>query len=232
MSAPHHAKRNRTARILAAGAAALSAAFSMASPALATDEAFELWFSPSIGTDLDDDTAIELETAQRFRDSDDGRVDTYFFRFWVKQKLADNVTLAGAVEKRINDGGSDELRTMQQVSTSHGILRTRLRLEERFVEDRGGRMGLRLRPRVGVKFPLSADGRWSAGTDAELFWTLRGTSMGGDTGITGLRTQIGVGYDVSDNLSLGLTYLRQQDFEDNGPDEVGHAPVIGIEYTF
>ena len=204
----------------------------LTAPAAASDEAFELWLNPSVGFDIDDDTAFELETAQRFRDADDGRVDTYFARFWLKQKLADDVTLAGALEKRVNDGGSDELRLHQQLSTSHGILRTRLRLEERFVEDRGGRMGLRLRPRLGVSVPVTADGRWSAKTDAELFWTLRGTSEGGDTGITGLRTQVGVGYDVSDNLSLGLTYLRQQDFEDDGPDEIGHAPLIGIEYSF
>lgn len=200
--------------------------------AFATDEAFEFWLNPSVGTDLDDNTSVELETAQRFRNAGDGRIDTYFFRGWVKQKLADNVTLAGAIEQRFNDGGSDELRTIQQLSTSHGIVRTRLRLEQRFVEDRGGRMGLRLRPRLGVEIPLSTDGKWSGGADAELAWTLRGTSVGSDTGITGLRTQIGVGYEVSESLALSLTYLRQQDFEDNAPDEIGHAPLIGIEYSF
>jgi hypothetical protein len=213
-------------------AATLSAALLWAGPAAATDEDFELWFNPSFEYGLDEDTAVELETAQRFRDADRGRVDTYFFRFWLKQEVADNVTLAGAVEQRFNDGGRDERRIMQQLSTSHGLLRTRLRLEQRFSEDRGGRMGLRLRPRLGVAFPLSEDGRWSAGANAELFWTLRSTSAGGDTGITGLRTQIAVGYDLSDDLELSLTYLRQQDFEDNGPDVVGHAPVIGISYAF
>ncbi|MEM7780589.1 MAG: DUF2490 domain-containing protein [Pseudomonadota bacterium] len=210
----------------------VGAAIIAPSPAIASDEAFEFWLNPSVETSLDDDTAVELETAQRWRSSDDGRVDTYFFRGWVKQKLADNVTLAGAVEQRFNNGGSDEFRTMQQLSTSHGIIRTRLRLEQRFVDGRGGRMGLRLRPRLGVAVPLDEAGKWSAGADAELFWTLRGTSVGGDTGITGLRTQVGVDYEISDNLSLGLTYLRQQDFEPGGPDEIGHAPLIGIEFSF
>lgn len=202
-----------------------------ASPALAQDEAFELWLNPSVGTDLDEDTSFELETAQRFRSEADGRVDTYFFRGWLKQDVADNATLAGAVEYRVNDGGSNEVRTMQQLSTSHGILKTRLRLEQRFV-DGADRMGLRLRPRLGVGFDLTEDGRWSAGADAELFWVLRGNNVGSDTGITGLRTTIGVKYAVSENLSLGVSYLRQQDFEDGGPDEIGHAPLIGIEYSF
>ena len=91
-------------------------------------------------------------------------------------------------------------------------------------------MGLRLRPRMGVSIPVAE--RLSFGTDAELFWTLRGTSPGGDTGITGLRTQVGFDYDISENLAIGLTYLRQQDFEDNAPDEVGHAPLIGVEFAF
>lgn len=216
----------KLAIVIAAGGAFV------ASPATAqSDEQFEFWLNPSIGTELDEDTAIELETAQRFRSETDGRVDTYFFRGWLKQDIADNATLAGAVEYRINDGGSNEIRTMHQLSTSHGILKTRLRLEQRFV-DGADRMGLRLRPRLGVGFDLTEDGRWSAGADAELFWVLRGNNVGSDTGITGLRTTVGVEYAVSEHLSLGVSYLRQQDFEDGGPDEIGHAPLIGIEYTF
>ncbi|MEW4447402.1 DUF2490 domain-containing protein [Qipengyuania sp. JC766] len=194
----------RYTRSLLAGAAI---AVAPASPALAQDEAFELWLNPSIGTDLDADTAVEIETAQRFRSEEDGRVDTYYVRAWLLQDIADNATLGGAVEYRINDGGSNEVRTIQQISASHGALKTRLRLEQRFVDD-ADQMGLRLRPRVGVGFDLSEDGRWSAGGDAELFWTLRGNNSGSDTGLTGLRMTLGVDYAVSENLSLGLSYLR------------------------
>ena len=93
-------------------------------------------------------------------------------------------------------------------------------------------MGLRLRPRLGLGFDLTEDGRWSAGADAELFLVLRGNNVGNDTGLTGLRTTMGVEYEVNGNLSLGLSYLRQQDFEEGAPDQIGHAPLIGIEYTF
>lgn len=203
----------------------------MASPAMAQNEAFEFWLNPSISTDLDEDTGIELETAQRFRSSEDGRVDTYFTRLWLNQDISENFTLSGAVERRINDGGSDETRLMQQLSGSHGIVRTRLRLEQRFL-DNADRMGLRLRPRLGVSIPIDEKKRWSAKADAELFWTLRGNNFGSDEGITGLRTQVGLTYDVNDNLSLGLSYLRQQDFEDGGPDEIGHAPLVSVEISF
>lgn len=200
-------------------------------PALASDEAFEFWINPSVSTDLDDDTGLELETAQRFRSAADGRNDTYFFRLWLNQSVSDDFTLSGAVEQRFNSPGNDELRTIQQLSGKHGIIRTRLRLEQRFV-DNSDRMGLRLRPRIGVKVPLSEDSKWSAKADIEGFVTLASTRRGGDDGFTGMRTQVGVGYEVNDTLTLGLTYLRQQDFRDNRPEEVGHAPLIGIEFSF
>lgn len=202
-----------------------------ADPARAADEAFEFWLNPSVSFDLDSDTAIELDTAQRFRSAADGRPDTYFARLWLNQAMAANVTLGGAIERRINDGGSNETRLMQQLSTRHGLLRTRLRLEERFV-DGTGRMGLRVQPRLGVSVPLDESGRWGFHTNAELFFTLKSTSAGGDDGLIGLRTQIGVSYEVSDNLDLSLTYLRQQDIRDKRPDRIGHAPLIGIEYSF
>ncbi|OBX19180.1 hypothetical protein A9995_08600 [Erythrobacter sp. QSSC1-22B] len=203
----------------------------VAAPAHAADEAFEFWLNPSISVDLDSDTGLELETAQRLRSEADGRVDTYFARLWLTQALADNVTLGGAIERRINDGASNETRLMQQLSTKHGLLRTRLRLEERFV-DGTGRMGLRLQPRLGVAVPLDTEGRWSFYTNAELFFTLKSTSVGGDDGLTGLRTQVGTSYAASDNLSLSLTYLRQQDFKDAGSDQIGHVPLVGIEFSF
>lgn len=201
------------------------------SAALAVDDGFEFWLNPSVSVGLDEDTGIELETAQRFRDGDDRRVDTYFARLWVNQDLADNVTLSGAFEQRANDGGNDERRLIQQLSTSHGILRTRLRLEQRFVEN-ADQMGLRLRPRLGVKVPLDEAGRWAVKGDAELFFTLRSTRDGGDEGLTGLRTQLGLSYEVSDRLALSAVYLRQQDINRGRTDQVGHAPLIGIEFAF
>lgn len=216
---------------ICAATLAVSSALFAAVPARAADEAFEFWLNPSVSLDLDDDTALELETAQRLRSAADGRVDTYFARLWLNQALSDNITLGGAIERRINDGGSDETRLMQQLSTKHGLLRTRLRLEERFV-DGTGRMGLRLQPRLGVAVPIDREARWSFYTNAELFFTLKSTSAGGDDGLTGLRTQIGTSYAASDNLTLSLTYLRQQNFADAGSDEVGHVPLVGIEYSF
>jgi hypothetical protein len=126
------------------------------SPAAASDEGLEFWLNPSVSWALDDDTGVEIETAQRLRSESDGREDTYYARLWLNRDLSDAVTVAGGVERRANEPGNDETRLLQQLSTRHGLLRTRLRLEQRFVDDR--RTGLRLRPRIGVEAPLGQDG--------------------------------------------------------------------------
>lgn len=198
--------------------------------ASAADEAAEYWFNPSVSKDLDEDTGLELETAQRFRSESDGRPDTYFARLWLNQAIATNATVSGAIERRINDGSSDETRLIQQLSTKHGVLRTRLRLEQRFVESADD-TGLRLRPRLGVAVPIDANDRLQFKADAELFFTLRSTSDNGDTGLTGLRTQLGISYQVNPRLALSAAYLRQQDFSDQGDDTIGHAPLIGVEFA-
>ncbi len=213
--------------LLLAGLAACGAS----SEAHASDDAFELWFNPSVALDLDDDTSFELETAQRFRSAADDRPDTYFARLWLNQDLSKAFAVGGALERRVNNGSADETRTMQQLSLRSGVLRGRLRLEQRFVDD-ADRMGLRLRPRLGVAVPLDGPGKWSLESNAELFLTLRSTSRGGSDGLTGLRTQVAVGYEISEKLKLSAGYLRQQDIDRNGPDTVGHAPILGLEFVF
>lgn len=195
-----------------------------------TDDGLELWLNPSISRTLENGRSVELDTAQRLRRESDGLADTYYARIWLHQDLSDSLTVSGGVERWLNAPGADETRLLQQLSAKRGILRTRLRLEQRFVED--GLTGVRFRPRLGVELPIGAGGRWSAQTNAELFLTLRTTSPGGDEGLTGVRTQVGASYQVNDRLSVSLAYLRQQDIRDGRPDVVGHAPFIGLELSF
>lgn len=200
-------------------------------PALATDDNFEFWINPSAEVAIDDDTAIELELAQRFRDGDTGGVDNYFGRIWIKQKLSRAVAVSAGVERRLNDGAANETRFLQQLDLRHGVLRGRVRMEQRLI-DGAAQTSWRLRPRVGISVPLDNADKWSFDTNVETFWTLRASSAAGQQGLTGLRTQIGVGYEIDDRWSVSLGYLRQQDIRDGGEDRVGHAPVIGIEASF
>lgn len=201
----------------------------LAGQAHAADDRFEVWLSPTITKALDDDTAVEFETAQRFRDADKGP-DTYYARLWLHQDLSDAISLSGGIEGRVNDGDTEETRLIQQAAFKSGMVRARVRLEQRFVDD--ARFGMRVRARGGIKTQLSADRKWQGYADLEGFFTLRSTSLGGQDGLTGVRSQIGVTRDLSDNLTVGLTYLRQQDVRRNAQDRVAHVPLIGIDFSF
>lgn len=198
--------------------------------ALAADDNFQLWLSPSVTFDLDDDTSAEIETSLRFRSAEDGP-DVYFVRMWLYQDLNDHITVGGAVDRRVNNGGADETRLSQQLVAKSGVLRARVRLEQRFVDD-ADQTGWRIRPRLGVNVPLGADKRWTFVADAEPFFTLRPTSNGGQKGMTTFRTRVGVNYDLTEHLELGAIYLRNEDVLDGRVNRVSHIPLISLEYGF
>lgn len=202
------------------------------SAAFATDDDIEFWFNPTVEVALDEDTSVKLETAQRLRRESQGRPDTFFFRLWAKQRVSENITLSGAIERRINTGRRDEVRAMQQVYGQAGIFNLRVRLEERFAQGAGGRMGLRVRARAGMAIPLESTGQWTLNPDVETFITLRNSNQGGDIGKTELRTQLKIGYRASERLTIKAGYLMQYDLERRDPDTVGHVPIVGLHFRF
>ena len=85
-----------------------------------------------------------------------------------------------------------------------------------------------MRQRIGYAIPLSDEkGGWKLAGKAEGFLTLRATSRGGDTGITGLRTFVGFERSLG-QVDLGIGYTRQQSIRKNAPDRVGHAPTLNL----
>jgi hypothetical protein len=200
------------------------AAFAFPRPAAAADHELDLWLNPSVSTRIDDRTALEFETAQRFRQ--EPADDTYFFRLWVNRDLSDDVTLGLGAERRF-EGAREETRMLQQLSYPVGPIEMRTRLEQRFLSD-DPRTAWRLRHRVGSGVPLSGeeDG-WSLVGDIEGFFTLRAASPGGATGLTGVRSFLGFERAFG-RVELSVGYLRQQDIRRNAEDRVGHAPFIGL----
>jgi Protein of unknown function (DUF2490) len=209
---------------------ALAAMLALPANASAADDHAQLWLNQSVAFDLDDDTGIEVDIGQRLRPERIGP-DSYYVRLWLVQQLNRNFSVSGGIERRINDGGADETRLLQQVNARTGVLRVRARLEQRFV-DSADQTGWRLRTRLGVKVPVTADDRVALVADVEPFFTLRPTSNGGQTGLTTLRTHVGLDYEVTDNLALGFGYLRNQDVIDGGTDRVGHSPLLSLDYSF
>lgn len=216
-------------RILALAGAAI--AFASPTAAHAANEAMEVWLKQTVGTDIDKSNSLKLETGQRLRDADDKRFDTYLVRLWVKHKINKQVDFQAAVEHRENDGGADEVRLSQQVGASKGVLHGRVRFEQRWIED-AGRMGLRVRPRIGLYPALDKDKKWFALADAETFISIRKASAYDDEGLRAIKTRLGVQRQVSKQLSLRAFYVRKQVFKDDYPDKVAHAPQLGVHLWF
>lgn len=205
------------------------AALALATPALASDEDVEFWFNPSVSKAVDGRTSFELETAQRFRS--DPRNDTFFVRGWVKRDDDRDNTWGVGIEQRWNGPDQREVRLLQQVSYALGPVDFRTRTEQRFVST-DPQTGWRIRQRIGTSVPLGdSDNSWSLTADAELVVTLRSTTPDGQTGVTGLRTFVGVEREFG-RYEVSLGYLRQQDIRDSAPDRIGHAPFIGVNVAF
>jgi hypothetical protein len=205
------------------------AALSLATPALASDEDVEFWFNPTASKAFDERTTFELETAQRFRN--DPRLDTYYVRGWVKRDDDRDNTWGVGIEQRWNGPDQRVVRLLQQVSYSWGPVDLRTRTEQRFVST-DPQTGWRIRQRIGTSVPLGdSDNSWSLAADAEVVVTLRSTTPDGKTGVTGLRTFVGVEREFG-RYEVSLGYLRQQDIRDGAPDRIGHAPFIGVDIAF
>jgi hypothetical protein len=205
------------------GAIALAAAV----PAAAEDNHLELWLNPSLVKDLDDKTFVEFETQQRFREAPAG--DTYAFRLWLGREIGEGVTVSGALDRR-KEGSTRETRLIQQIGYPLiAGLKGRTRLEQRFLND-NPRTAWRLRQRIGAGLPLSGqENGWTLAANAEGFFTIRAGEPGGQTGLTGLRTFVGVEREF-ERIELSLGYTRQQNIRRNAPDRVGHAPTIALTF--
>lgn len=207
----------------------LAAALALALPtaALAEENRLEGWFEGAVVADIGGKSFVEFQTQQRARGSSNPTGDNQTYRLWLGTKVG-QTTLMGGVH-RSKEGATKETRLIQQASYPLGLgeLKGRTRLEQRFIDD-ADRTGWRLRQRVGLTVPLTEqDGGWAVVGNAEGFLTLRATSAGGQTGLTGLRTFLGFERSFG-KVDVEVGYTRQQNIRRGAPDRVGHAPTLGL----
>lgn len=205
-------------------------AVGISTPAVAEENYLEGWFEGTVSKEFKSGAFVQLQTQQRARGDSNPTGDNQTYRLWVGQEIGAIKASVGLHRSR--DGATKETRLIQQASYDVGSfgLKGRTRLEQRFVDD-ADKTGWRVRQRIGYALPLSSDeDGWKLAGTAEGFLTLRSTSRGGDTGLTGLRTF--VGFERSfDKLDVGVGYTRQQSIRKNRPDLVGHAPTLNLTFN-
>jgi hypothetical protein len=200
----------------------------LAGTSQAQDADEELWLNPSATRAIDDRTEFEVETALRYRQNP--RLDTHYVRAWIKRDDDRDNTWSVGIEQRYNGADQREVRFLQQVSYSWGLIDFRTRTEQRFVST-DSQTGFRIRQRIGTDIPLQEGDGWTLTGNAELAVTVRATEPDGQTGLTGLRTFIGFERTFG-RYDLSVGYLRQQDIRDGAPDRIGHAPFLGVNVAF
>lgn len=210
------------------GVAALLSCLLLAGTSQAQDADEELWLNPSATRAIDDRTEFEVETALRYRQNP--RLDTHYVRAWIKRDDDRDNTWSVGIEQRYNGADQREVRFLQQVSYSWGLIDFRTRTEQRFVST-DSQTGFRIRQRIGTDIPLQEGDGWTLTGNAELAVTVRATEPDGQTGLTGLRTFIGFERTFG-RYDLSVGYLRQQDIRDGAPDRIGHAPFLGVNVAF
>lgn len=201
----------------------------MASPVLASENEAQLWLNEQIATDLGESTRLEFEVDERIR-SDAFGGDQYEVRLGAYRDIGSGFKIGAAVVYQRTDT-QDEIRAQQQLQFDTGPLSLRTRFEQRFIEDVGPTV-YRFRQRVQLSQPLDEARRWTAFANVEGYFTLNESRPGALTGLTSLRSQIGVRRKLSDTVTVGLIYLRHQDMRRNAPDRVGHAPQLSAAFSF
>ena len=216
-------------RLTRTRAGAILIAVATATPAPAAEQEAQIWATQSLSIGLDEDTHVQFDAVERARGDAFGG-DQAQFGGLVERAIGGGFSIAGgAIYQRA--GGQEEFRLQQQIGYSTGPIALRTRLEQRFQEGVGPTIW-RLRQRVQFTETLDADGRWVAIANAEAFFNLNHGNPGSQTGLVAVRTQVGVRHKFSDHVSGTLAYVRQHELRDNAPDRIGHAPLLGLAFSF
>lgn len=131
---------------------------------------------------------------------------------------------------------ADENRYWQQIDWAAGrwmggSWSLRARLEQRSVGV-GDDLGIVLRTMAKYTRPMSADGKTSLILALEPFVALTDTDWGGDAGLTQNRATIGLGWRLSDSLTIEGGYMNQHIWVDGAENRINHLGVVNFKVKF
>lgn len=189
----------------------------------------QYWLVQSATTRLDSATSLTLDGSERYGQQTSSH-DQYLYRVTAARTVAKGLEIGGGfVWSRV--GTVDEYRPFGEATLSHGLFASRTRLEPRMF-DNADRTVWRLRERLQLSLPLDHARRWSATVNGEGFFNLNHANVAKQTGLTAIRTLIGVKWTLSRSTALGLAYQRQQTFVSGGEDVIVHQPILSVAFKF
>jgi len=192
--------------------------------ARAADEAVQTWITGGGVAQIDDNDRIGIDVSYRLRPGNDQLLQ----RITLDHRIADGVQLGGGfafVTSRVQK----EMRFHQQLIVDLGVLQSRTRLEQRYI-DSAARPAWRLRERIQLDIPLEKQRKWFLMTSAEFFFELHKPSAVQDSELVTTRQLIGLRHVLTPQLGIQLSYMRQHSFPDDRPNEVVHVPWLAIAW--
>lgn len=219
-------------------AAAVAAAFTLAAPAGAADDA-QLWTGGSVTAKLSDHWRLSQEVTVRFSDHRNGLYEVESNTL-LGYRVGKGVTVwAGYTHDPQYSAGDFrvmEHRAREQVTFDNlaqlggGRLSGRMRMEQRWRDGLDG-TGWRVRPFLKYALPLHKGGRTAFVLSAEPFFNLNTTAFQRASGLDRIRTFVGVSVPLAKNLGADAGYLEQHTFVRNGPDTDDHVASVSLNFT-
>ena len=198
----------------------------------------QIWTSVSLKAGPSDTGRVGSRLDINSRYEPDGELSRLELRPGVTYKLQNGIKLAGGYYfGHTNRPGADrnEHRLWQEASYDLGSqwgleLSGRTRAEQRYREGFDD-TGARIRQRLTVSYPI-ANTPLTLSAGPEVYVELVETDWGAETGVSEIRTEAKVEWELSDTLELSFGYLNQHEIEHGGPDETNHHLTIGITKNF
>ena len=215
--------------------AALFAA-SVASPAQATEDDFNVWLGQFATINATDKAYVRIEAQERFTNDAD-RLGQLLLRSLVGYRIDKDVNIgAGYAYVRTDPVGPAQLNehrfyqelNVRLLSTEGGVtLDSRTRLEQRTFEERED-TSWRLRNFVQLRVPVTQNNKIVAYTEPFLDLNETGVQRGG---LSIWRSFVGLSIPLAKNIEVVPGYLNQHVFRE-GEDRSDHTLNINLFTTF
>jgi len=184
----------------------------------------QTWLSTGVVAQIDDNDRVSIEMNYRLRPGNDQLLQ----RLTIDHRVADGVHLGGGFAFATSRP-QKEMRFHQQLVVDLGVLQSRTRLEQRYI-DSAARPAWRLRERIQLDIPLERERNWLLVTSAEFFFELHRPSAVKDSELVTTRQLIGLRHVLTPRLGIQFSYMRQHSSPDDRPDEVVHVPWLAIAW--
>jgi len=222
-------------RRISCGMAALFAA-SVASPAQATEDDFNVWLGQFATINATDKAYVRIEAQERFTNDAD-RLGQLLLRSLVGYRIDKDVNIgAGYAYVRTDPVGPAQLNehrfyqelNVRLLSTEGGVtLDSRTRLEQRTFEERED-TSWRLRNFFQLRVPVTQNNKIVAYTEPFLDLNETGVQRGG---LSIWRNFVGLSIPLAKNIEVVPGYLNQHVFRE-GEDRSDHTLNINLFTTF